>query len=708
MTAFRLGLPADIPWTRLCVTEDMIDPVVCDNLIPAKWQSSVAVFRFIPQADDQLYEHYEISYLKVTASITGYQPPEDEIQGVIDWDGIHTATVEAFQELLQTYSPCTGAILQVVVGPHEEEGLPKSDYPFFLDFEPKKRELYEMSTDTKERQSRSNETLYMTKSAATSQGQEVLDVDMGSSSSGGGGISVGGFGVGLNLGSSNQGQWGTKSMNTQQSQVDRSRDVGQELRESFSYTTQLSQMYNLLNSYHLGTNRAVFFIQPRPHVLEEPTGFVRGPRKIEGIQEFVLVVAKPREAADYCVAVRLDTGHLAEEPEMDFDEKHELTEVVHAYARIPNESDPPANLPPIQGEIMAPTNPPQPITVPFKRYVLTDHQEVAYAAPDNWEIGTYTIVINEDNGHGRTAVVPDDVTKKSLTMSADADSHIAINHHGLAGIPGNLGEEIAIWDGRASIQLNIHLRSQQKTKKIGSTAKLLIATRGLCCCGHAGNTLDGILDVIPIPHTFGGWQVDSLVPPATSQASAADERFRQEQLVGRISQSERDQHSEGSAFRRGGPPPMITPPLAERQLPIREANALSDFVRESMQRARGVPSARRDPTPFIYSDLFISQLAKAIRRTRQGLELTKAVLGDVAPRELVETVANTTGLDVESVTVEDLINARSDDLTGRDGLSQTDIARLRLSLLGVPTRHAGDEHASFWSRLFRRGAKQSE
>ena len=29
-TAFQLGLPTDIPWKRICVTEDMLDDDICD------------------------------------------------------------------------------------------------------------------------------------------------------------------------------------------------------------------------------------------------------------------------------------------------------------------------------------------------------------------------------------------------------------------------------------------------------------------------------------------------------------------------------------------------------------------------------------------------------------------------------------------------------------------------------------------------------
>lgn len=48
-TAFRLGLPTDIPWTRVCVSEDMIDRVICDDRLPGKWQSSLAVFKYVPE-----------------------------------------------------------------------------------------------------------------------------------------------------------------------------------------------------------------------------------------------------------------------------------------------------------------------------------------------------------------------------------------------------------------------------------------------------------------------------------------------------------------------------------------------------------------------------------------------------------------------------------------------------------------------------------
>ena len=79
MSQFNLNLPTDIPWERICVSEDMIDKLVCDHSFPAKWKSSLALFHYQPPADFQVYDDMTVSYIKVSASITGYQPDGDEI-----------------------------------------------------------------------------------------------------------------------------------------------------------------------------------------------------------------------------------------------------------------------------------------------------------------------------------------------------------------------------------------------------------------------------------------------------------------------------------------------------------------------------------------------------------------------------------------------------------------------------------------------------
>jgi hypothetical protein len=341
MSNFKLSLPTDIPWERICVTEDMIDRAICDARLPPKWQTSLAVFKFRPDDLDQLYPNYWITYLKITATITGYQPVDKEIQGKINWDGVNVATIPGLTELLNSYNPCHGAILQVMVGPTDDaRSVELDDYPFFMDFEPKKREMYELATDTKEKQSRSIEAVNVTKSAGNTQSMEVFDIDMGGGGFGAQG-SYAGTGGGFSYTAPN-GQWGTKRMNAEEGMTSRSTDSGTEKRETFSFSTQISQMYHLLDSYHLGTNRAIFFVQPRPHTLEEPSGFVRGPRPVEGMQEFFMVVALPRAQRDFCVAVRLDTSHLTTIPIMDYDRKSVSTSIATANAPVATDHDIPA------------------------------------------------------------------------------------------------------------------------------------------------------------------------------------------------------------------------------------------------------------------------------------------------------------------------------------------------------------------------------
>src|SRR5206468_9631153 len=91
-------------------------------------------------------------------------------------------------------------------------------------------------------------------------------------------------------------------------------DASRERREKNATTTNLSQLYNLLTGYHPGTNRAVFLMLARPHVLQ-PTDhrtFVQGLRYIEGVQDFFLVVARPKEIEGLCIEASLDTGHFPE------------------------------------------------------------------------------------------------------------------------------------------------------------------------------------------------------------------------------------------------------------------------------------------------------------------------------------------------------------------------------------------------------------
>ena len=494
MSNFKLNLPTDIPWERICVTKDMMDKVVCDTKLPPKWHSSLAVFKFRPEDEFQLFPDYNITYLKVTATITGYQPIDEEIQGEIDWNGLNTESKEGITELLTSYHPCNGAILQVVVGPKgKNPSLPIDEYPFFMDFEPKKRELYELATDTKEKQSRSIETLNLTKSSGTTKSQEVMDIDMG-----GGGFGVNasyaGTGGGFSVQGS-QGQWGTKQMNSQEAMEARSADSGQEKRESYSFTTHISQMYNQLNSYHIGTNRAVFFVQPRPHVIEQPTGFVRGPRAVEGIQEFFLVVAQPKKQKDFCVSLRLDTAHLTEEDILDYETRNDVSEIASAQPTIPTRND-------------------RRVANRYREACFIDCWDVTYychqsrdvddkiyTAPNGYVITGFSNLVN-DSFHGSTSatIAPG---AKNLTVHAEATAERCFEG---PEVCVNCPDEWNIYTGYARRRVQVNLRSEVPTKKIGTRQVMLITTRGLCCCPDSGIFIPGVVvtGVKRVPDYFGG------------------------------------------------------------------------------------------------------------------------------------------------------------------------------------------------------------
>lgn len=315
-----MSLLVDIPWVRWCVSDDTIDKVVCDSERPAKWQSSIAVFRYVPTDDYQIYEDRRITFLKVVCTISGYQAKADEIQGLLnDLAGITvTDYSDEIERAIATYFPCTEALVQVTVAPPAKAKLRLDQYPYFTDFQPKKREMIETATDTNEFMSRSLESLNINKSAGSTQSQEVLDIDQGFSVGASAQGSYAGTGGGGGFNYSHQGQWGTKQIGGSQSGLVRTTDESHERRETVSHTAQITQLRHLLESYHLGTNRAVFFVQPRPHVLQSPSGFVGdNPRPVEGIQEFFLIVNQPKDTPDFCIEVRLDTGHLAEIHKID-------------------------------------------------------------------------------------------------------------------------------------------------------------------------------------------------------------------------------------------------------------------------------------------------------------------------------------------------------------------------------------------------------
>lgn len=294
MALSALHLPVDIPWRRIGVSTYMMDRDGCDRRRLLPMQPSVAIFRYDPAADTyDLGADLAVTYLKVTCSITSYgvtnleklrkgrlivAAPASAFFYGASYEARQTDNFDTSQRISGADLPCYGALVHVTVGP-EGSAWRLDDYPYFSDFEPKKRELYEVVTDTGEVMSRSLETAGVLHGGTTSFQNEVFDKDTV-------GVSVaqqeespthgptkrsieGSFGR----------ESGSRSVDGAQFQNVRSVDASREARETFSHTTQLSQMYQLLSSFHLGTNRAVFWVEPRPHIIQRERTFVDGPRQ---------------------------------------------------------------------------------------------------------------------------------------------------------------------------------------------------------------------------------------------------------------------------------------------------------------------------------------------------------------------------------------------------------------------------------------------
>ena len=679
-SSFRLSLPTDIPWRRICVTEDMMDRVVCDVELPPKWQSSLAVFEYVPEDEYQLYPDYKITYLKVTATITGYQPLDDEIQGEIDWDGVDVTTVEGLTELLSSYYPCHGAILQVIVGPPgKNPKLALDKYPFFMDFEPKKRELYEMATDTKEKQSRSIETLNLSKAAGTTQSLEVLDVDMGGSTSVGMQGSYAGTGGGFNVSSSSQGQWGTKSLNTQQSQVNRTTESGTEKRESFSHTTQISQMYHLLDSYHMATNRAIFFVQPRPHVIEEPSGFVRGPRKVEGMQEFFMVVAQPKDQEDFCVALRLDTSHLIETDILEYDSRTDISDLASAVAHVPTRNDIP------DGTTTREACFGWCWDVTYNCYRTHDVDDQIYTAPDGYIIEGYDTIVSESS-HGSTSVsiAPG---AKTLTVHAEANGHICFEG---SGVCVDCPDEIEKWSGYARRQVQVNLRSEDPIVKVGTEQYLVITTRGLCCCPAEMVVSPGdilVAGVYRIPKYLGGRFTYSEAKPTVGEETTIGALAEARHLVARIQPLASSVAGQGDE--REGDSDQQAPSADgyhERRMSIRQANGMIDFIHERMIRNFREPRPGYQPKPFLETDIFLRQLETYMRRSRRGREILAGDAANLLPESALKVVGKQLGKKPNEVTRRDILRFRTPDLARIAKLDERLVAETKLKALRVPVK----------------------
>jgi hypothetical protein len=323
MSVQSFGIPVSIPWQRIAFSADMIDRRFDDDTLPPRWNPSMTVFAY-PVPPDQTAVDYpdgRLVYLKLSLSLTGWTYNDDLDIGVTSGantkvDGVQKSVWEAIiaSDWANAYAPCLGAVAQLAVYPlPAERDVPISDYPYIVDFEPKKRELLETVSNTGEVLTGTSTGTSVQKNAATLGTTEQTDTTTTQDLT----YVPNEYQV-PNLPppqpskittttSGTRTNSGTDTVNVS------STDTLREMRETTSATTTTSQLYQLFNGYHVGTNRGVFVVTPRPHTVggQAQTEFnlIDGPRKLEGVQEVFLVVYLPNSLHGFCVQAALDTGH---------------------------------------------------------------------------------------------------------------------------------------------------------------------------------------------------------------------------------------------------------------------------------------------------------------------------------------------------------------------------------------------------------------
>src|SRR5262249_35401366 len=113
MTTTVLSLPVDVPWKLLAQSADMYATDI-QNPLPIKWRTTVPIFYYEPDPDQDAPTNDEetTAFLKVVATITGFQPDlltTDDVSGGAPY---FTTTVQNAANLVKYY-PALAALLQV-------------------------------------------------------------------------------------------------------------------------------------------------------------------------------------------------------------------------------------------------------------------------------------------------------------------------------------------------------------------------------------------------------------------------------------------------------------------------------------------------------------------------------------------------------------------------------------------------------------------
>jgi len=358
--------------------------------------------------------------------------------------------IEEYKDIVSKSYGCYGAILEVAVAPKGKtesgEDYPLPQYPYIVDTYPNKRELYELVSETGEMLSRSLENVNVRKGNTTMDSHEVLDIFGGFNISGQGEGPAGGGGGSFGM----QGQWGTRDISQEEFTNIRTTDRSRETRESFSHTTQLTQMYHQLISYHIGTNRAVFFMLPRPHIVQSENTFVNGPLLLEGKQEFMLVVMRPEAVKEICTEAYLETAHIVNEPKYEYETSTDAL-TLHIEKNCEDTS----------GSFGDDPN-----------FTYAENSET-YTPPDGWEVD-----LERDNGYKVDSVSGQRI--EEYNVSAESDNVTAYGKISARFEDRTWPQSNVCYKGRLDMVVTAYIR-KKKPNVVGYDQDLWLTGRGVCC-----------------------------------------------------------------------------------------------------------------------------------------------------------------------------------------------------------------------------------
>ncbi len=754
MPESTLTLPEETTWKLLAVSPDMMDTQFCNKRFPFRWRSSLAISAFEPKPEDLPEELCEgrITFLKLTATITGYQPsreeteeghasfpnvPTEELSRIIDqyfacygallnvavfphpnrkivnkWIVIdfteqspgtlllnpfasEGATFEAvgqtdnritdifpaggdgkgeldlFQELIVTFSatskveakvvhfndagiemeafdgatsiesqaagPEQGQVHQLVIeaegidrvvfkAPQNEAALLEFAYlgkeskpfelikfPHIIDVEPKTRDLIQASSETGEILTSSKSNIKTNKSFTNTESSET------------------GYKLGAMFGKKDEsnitGEITHKNTEAEEENWSVATDASRERQEKEGSTTQISQLYNLLSSYHIDTNRVVFMMLARPHVLQ-PTDhrtFVDGLRKIEGTQQFLLIVARPHEMKGLCVEAFLETGHFPEglipqEPEEVFDESFEdFTVRVVADNCIFCFNGECKNIE---------SSPSATYTIDTSLGWVIDRRPRRGADPG---YPGMKIIANNDNQANLS------VEGYDYKPISDSDTTVQVSGQ-ICG--AGLGGPKAIFERTYRVFTRSRQPKPNSAEPNVPLEKLLITSRGLCVCFFSTENCPQ-LDPRPI-----------FIPPGDNEIAAS--------IV-----NEREITLNPALLTRSAIKESRSPAIKELLAKIQNAMLTSGRLPQRRAFDKGVG--------FLDSDYFKDQIKKALPRDQ--LNNTLAKVSDL-PKEVLDSLG-------ETCTVAEALELDLAQFAQRTGLSVADAAKARRRLLGL-------------------------